>query len=77
MTDYDYYVIDKSGKCAKYYRERADDDIWAKIVIGCIVDGRPLGQGDAMIVRDELQEEAGLEWGKDFYLKKRTEGGHR
>lgn len=31
--------------------------------------GEPVEQGDALVARDELQE-AGFEWGKDFYLKK-------
>lgn len=65
----DLYVIDKSGKCVEHYRKKPADDVWAKIVIGCITDKKSFAQGDALIVRDELQE-AGLEWGKDFYLKK-------
>ena len=31
--------------------------------------GEAVGQGDALVARDELQA-AGFEWGKDFYLKK-------
>lgn len=31
--------------------------------------GIPVGQGDALVARDELIE-AGFEWGKDFYIKK-------
>ena len=33
--------------------------------------GEPVGQGDALVARDELIA-AGFEWGKDFYLKKVT-----
>lgn len=33
------------------------------------VDGKPMGQGDAMVLRDSLLD-AGFEWDKDFYLKK-------
>jgi len=31
--------------------------------------GEPVGQGDALVARDELQK-AGFVWGKDFYIKK-------
>ena len=32
-------------------------------------NGEPVGQGDALVARDELLD-AGFKWGKDFYLKK-------
>jgi hypothetical protein len=73
MSDVKYYLIDKSGKAAKFYSDilAKEKDLWAHIMLTHIEKQTPLEIGDAMIARDELIE-AGLKWGEDFYIKKES-----
>ena len=62
-----HLVVCKYPKALKFLEEE-------EIIIGHHArNGIPVGQGDALVARDELQE-AGFEWGKDFYLKKVEQG---
>ncbi len=62
-----HLVVDKSDKIIPYYPYIGG--LWANLVINHIEKGILFEQGDAMVIRNELQA-AGFEWGKDFYLKK-------
>jgi len=64
MDEYDtHLVVCKNPKALKFLKEE-------ELIIGVWSEkGKPMSVGDAMVARDELQE-AGFEWGKDFYLKK-------
>ena len=63
-----HLIIYKNPKALKFLMEE-------EIIIGHHArNGIPVSQGDALVARDELQE-AGFEWGKDFYLKKVAEQG--
>ena len=62
-SDRTHLVVCKNPKALKWLLEN-------EFLIGkCAEKGRAMGQGDALVARDELVE-AGFEWGKDFYLKK-------
>jgi len=58
-----YLIVCKSSKALEFLKEE-------ELIIGLWAEkGKPMTIGDAMVAKDELQE-AGFEWGKDFYLKK-------
>jgi hypothetical protein len=61
-----YLVIDKTpdGACARHIEKE-----WGKLLSRRIEKQTPCELGDALIMRDCLQD-AGFKWGKDFYLKK-------
>lgn len=64
MSKYDtHLVVCKNPRALQYLM-----DEWVLMGI-CSKEGKPMGQGDALVARDTLQE-AGFRWGKDFYLKK-------
>ena len=65
MSNYDHthFVVCKNPKALEHLIEES-----------CLIgwhsrDNKSMGQGDALVARDILQE-AGFEWGKDFFIKK-------
>ena len=65
MVDFDktHLIVCTNPEALKYLEAE-------EIIIGSHARrGIPVGQGDAMVARDELQEQ-GFKWGKDFYIKK-------
>ncbi len=71
-----YRFVDKTGKCFEAFQGMGENDVDKEYhdMIGAWLRGsndgnRDFTVGDAMVFRDELQE-AGFEWGKDFYMKK-------
>lgn len=71
-----YRFFDKSGHCFEDFQKMGEDDGDKRYHdgIGAFLRASNNGEhdfsvGDAMCFRDELQE-AGFEWGKDFYMTK-------
>ena len=70
MSEYDtHLVVCKNPKALEH--------LYTEETCCCLIAakskrGEPVSQGDALVARDEL-EQAGFEWGKDFYLKKVAE----
>ena len=76
MDEQMYRFTDKSGHCFEDFQGMGEDDCDKRYhdSIGAMLRASNNGEhdfsvGDAMVFRDELQE-AGFEWGKDFYMKK-------
>jgi hypothetical protein len=67
--DFKYWIICKTDRTKKFYQDKAAGDLWAGLVLANMEGRHSFGQGDALIVRDELQA-AGFRWGVDFYLRK-------
>ncbi len=57
----------KSKQARKFFEDM--DDIWGRMVLRTADKKAHFVQGDALVAKNQL-EEAGLEWGKDYYLKK-------
>ena len=68
-----YYVIDKTtgGRCRSSIEEGFYGHPVARL-IGTEDKLPPSCDGDAFVIRDELQE-AGFVWSRDFYIRKLTE----
>lgn len=71
-----YKFVDKSGHCFEDFQKREASESGKKYynMIGAMLrvsnDGdHDFSVGDMLCFRDELQE-AGYEWGKDFYVVK-------
>ena len=78
MSEQMYKFIDKTGHCFEDFQDLGnpedEGDIRYHDNIGAMLRASNNGEhdfsvGDMLVFRDELQE-AGYEWGKDFFVKK-------